>query len=470
MKILANILFLFLTTPTFSFVDPDSIGSLQIEYESAYSDMDFEQKFTTGDIFLSPETVQNILTDYKDQLDKDFEIKKYFADSVKFWFYIYTQFTSDFVVIHDKSNLSLIYNILDYRDFKNDKINRWTLYHLRNRLVSGYTFKLKKTLLRMSKKSPGKYNSEEKILYDKIKAQNPSISKGRKRRSKYLTFLANNIRTQTGQRNLIRDGVLRAAPYLNHLTNMAKNFKIPPQLLAIPFLESSFNPRAASKVGASGIWQIMPYIAKKFFPKPFGEGRYQQDYRNNIVVASVGAFHLLRENKQILKHWDLAIPAYNSGTKHIQLAQKKFGKKKANSLEFILKNYKHPHIGFASKNFYSEFTALAYVLSYRDIIYPGLKKFLTQSNSEYFIYLSKCKQKLKPKDYEIRDGDHKIDFFELNRGIHFKRDKNLGKGSILITQKKLSAKSFYQIKAKTYRRKLPIKWKTLVKNQSCSTK
>jgi membrane-bound lytic murein transglycosylase D len=97
------------------------------------------------------------------------------------------------------------------------------------------------------------------------------------------------LRSQTGQRDQIEKGIQRSSIYIHYLRDLAKNFNLPPELLAIPFLESSFNPKAESKVGASGIWQIMPYISGKLLSRD--KSKNAPDLRNNPIIASLAAFH-----------------------------------------------------------------------------------------------------------------------------------------------------------------------------------
>jgi membrane-bound lytic murein transglycosylase D len=147
---------------------------------------------------------------------------------------------------------------------------------------------------------------------------------------------------------MIHKGLLRSFAYDNFFKKHLKLFNLPKELLAIPFLESSFNRDATSRVNAAGMWQFMPYIGNLMMPKTTDN----VDYRYNPVVSTIAAFHLLKENKMILKSWDLAITAYNSGTKHLIRARRKFKNRTKNiNLSYVLKNYKHAHLGFASKNF-----------------------------------------------------------------------------------------------------------------------
>src|SRR5690606_910794 len=154
----------------------------------------------------------------------------------------------------------------------------------------------------------------------------------------------------TGQKNFIKSGIVESLPYQSFLFRLFADKKLPKELLAIPFLESSFNPRAHSKVSAAGAWQFMPLISSYFLPKR----TTILDYRFNVGLSSLAAAKLLDENHRILKSWDLAVTAYNSGTKHL-LKTKRELKRPDVTLEDVIKHSDSKHFGFASKNFYSEF-------------------------------------------------------------------------------------------------------------------
>ena len=52
--------------------------------------------------------------------------------------------------------------------------------------------------------------------------------------------------------------------YLPLMESIFRKKGLPIELTRIVFVESSFNIQAQSRVGASGLWQIMPIIGKKF--------------------------------------------------------------------------------------------------------------------------------------------------------------------------------------------------------------
>jgi membrane-bound lytic murein transglycosylase D len=253
---------------------------------------------------------------------------------------------------------------------------------------------------------------------------------------------------------------MRSIPFENFLYDYFSKKNLPRELLAIPFLESSFNPVAQSKVNALGAWQFMPFISKHFVPKR----RDNIDYRRSIGVSSISAAFLMEQNFKILKSWDLAVTAYNSGTKNI-LNTKKNLKKDRISLVDIIENGKSKSFGFASKNFYSEFLALVHTLAYRDEIFliPNFESELLENDLHFFI--SKCDAKLSHilKPYELEEIDsYNHHFYDFHKILH--------KGLIISSKLNLSKKYFFKLSNEQILKFKPIEWPKLVRNYNCSTK
>lgn len=456
--------FLLFSNIAFAWISPDVFESKYINLEESLLQKTLNNKFSTASSALADETVQYILVDSDQKISKDFEVPKYFQPSVRFWFSIYTQFSSKQVVIHDKDNLGIIYNIIDFSEIQNSDINKHAKAKLQTQLSIEYTRKLKRTLKRFSKKI-NKLSDEDKGILAAIRKVS-KIPKSKKKRNYFFKKLAQNIRTQTGQRDMIYKGMLRAKPYFPYLYKLIDSFKLPKEVLAITFLESSFNPNAYSKVGAAGAWQFMPYISSLFMPR---RSKYI-DYRLNIAVASISAFHLLKENKLVLRSWDLAIPAYNSGTKHLVRARKKFKKIKNISLEYILQHYKTAHIGFASKNFYSEFLALVHLLAYKDVIYPlkGFKNSKTHFNTMNLnIYITKCNSKPSKIFKLLKKSSPNIK--ELNTHFRYPKRK-VKRGNFYVSDITLTSRKFYKMNLKEITKIYPKKWKRLIRKKRCGRK
>lgn len=406
----------------------------------------------------SEDKFELIRKDPKNRILPDFDVPEYFTKRVHFWFNVYTLYPSSSVVLHDSENLDIVYNVIDFSELQNSIINSHTVYALQVRYTEERINLYKKAFNNLAKGlKSGEIEMRILKAIDKAGYKFPSKHK----RKKFFNKLSSNIRAQTGQRDNIKQGYINYLTFKPFMDKYFDIFKLPTELLAIPFLESSFNTKATSKVGATGIWQFMPFIGKLFMPVDKA-----QDSRNNPVISTLSAFHLLKQNKMILKRWDLAVTAYNSGTKHIIRARRKF-KKRDMSLEYMLTHYDHPHIGFASSNFYSSFLALVHTLAYKKELLgiDGSEKAEVVFNDPIRVYVSKCS--IKPDKIFKLLRKSSPDFNLLNR--HFKRTKrNYPKGTILISDVKLTSKKYYQLNDTQIRKNYPKSFKKLVRRYSCS--
>ncbi len=116
------------------------------------------------------------------------------------------------------------------------------------------------------------------------------------------------------------------------------------------FVESMFNPQAKSKVGAYGLWQIMPNTAKLYGLNVDENVDERGDTRRATHVAA----QLLAENYRSLQSWPLAINAYNSGQGTLQAAIRQLGTR---DIGTIIQQFRGGVYGFASRNFYPSFLA-----------------------------------------------------------------------------------------------------------------
>lgn len=409
------------------------------------------------------------LNDPKKRVRKEFQISSEYRSDVIFWYKIYNQFSSAHQVIHDMDDVRIVYESIDYSDLGSSALNRFVKSNLQVSYGEQQVRLIKKYLniLKIDLDSKSKGAQRLRGIIQKAK----TIPKEKNDREIFFTNLAKNIRIQTGQRDNIFQGLINSIPYQKFIFKTFKQFGIPKELLAIAFLESSFNPIARSKVNAAGIWQIMPYIGRRLFPTE----EKISDERFNPYLATLGAAHLFRQNIRITKRWDLAITAYNSGVGRILSAKKKYKRKfpgKKMTLNEMFVHFPSAGHGFASKAFYPSFLALVHTLAYQDQLFPlkGIDTRLVLKESppeDIYFYLLKCP--LKPS-YIMNHLKRKNETLKaMNR--HFKNiNKVAPRGSIFVSGVKLNKKKYKLVTDYYIKKKYPKHWIKLLKNQRCSTR
>lgn len=179
-----------------------------------------------------------------------------------------------------------------------------------------------------------------------------SIVKGRKKElAEKFKVSSHKIRLQMGLRDRMRKALYLSGKYINQMEDIFRKENLPIELTRLVYVESSFNVFAQSKVGASGLWQIMPSVAK--------ENRYiskNYDKRNHPIYATKLAARIMKQNYRAFKSWPLAVTAYNHGAAGVKRMIKK--NKTAKIEELVSSKNVTSSWGFASKNFYPCFLAV----------------------------------------------------------------------------------------------------------------
>lgn len=272
-----------------------------------------------------------------------FNVPAGMEERVQFWVKIYTQYTTHQGILHDSEHVSIVYDKVDFNSIEND-----------NSLTDRQKRKAKKDLVENKKKEI------RTRLANLEKVTDPTALTGEDLRLWNLFNLIDEknkfkeaahrkrLRFQLGQSDRFLQGIYYSGRYLKEMERIFKEKGLPIELTRLPFVESSFNVNARSRVGASGIWQFMRYTGRRFMRINFAV-----DERNDPLRATHAAARLFRMNYDMLGLWPLAVTGYNHGPAGVLRVTKKFAT--TNIADLVNERYRR--FGFASANFYASFLA-----------------------------------------------------------------------------------------------------------------
>ncbi len=254
------------------------------------------------------------------------------APATLFWTRVYTDLDSASGIIHDSRELDTVYQTLYLNpDAPPTEQNRDI-----EKMIESYRTAL---LTLASGKRRGLTAIEQQAL----------LPWGEKASKDEFQAAAERLRFQRGQSDRFKQGLARSKRWKKHIHEVFQERGLPPELAALPHVESSYNPFAISKAGAAGLWQFMPTTARRYLRVDEAVDERLDPYRSSEAAA-----HLLQQNYSVLKSWPLAITAYNHGLSGVRRAVRETG---TENLGEIVRAYENPSFGFASRNFYAAFLA-----------------------------------------------------------------------------------------------------------------
>jgi hypothetical protein len=266
--------------------------------------------------------------------------------NVAFWKQVYTEHGVGDFVLHDRDNLGVIYDVVRVTE----KTNQARAEQLAKPEIERLRGKYRDILMQLADGvTPEDLGDEGRRVAEMWVCPCARDS---------LRRAAENIRVQQGLREKVDEGLRRARGLMPQIVGILRRHDVPPELAALPLVESTFNPAAKSKAGAVGLWQFIRSTGKRYLTIT-----RKRDDRRDPIRATEAAAHLLKNNYNTLGSWPLAIVAYNHGHAGIQAASDAVGSK---AIEDIVARYNGPRFGFASKNFYAEFLAAL------DVVHPLL--------------------------------------------------------------------------------------------------
>lgn len=267
---------------------------------------------------------------------------------VDFWVRVYSEISTSEGFLHDSRDLSIVYRKMAFEPDITPRQRRDAVDEERKKIEA---------MLRRLASGTGNLSADEKRIKEAF---------GEDARPARFREAAGNVRFQLGQSDRFRQGLERSGIWEGHIATTFARLGLPPELAALPHVESSFDPTAYSKVGAAGMWQFMPATGKLYL-------RIDEavDERMDPFRATEAAAQLLEFNYNLLGSWPLALTAYNHGAAGMRRARDAMG---TTDIAVIARNYQSRTFGFASRNFYVSFLAALTIDRNPQEYFPGVKR------------------------------------------------------------------------------------------------
>ena len=266
---------------------------------------------------------------------------------VDFWIRVYSAIGTNEGFIHDQRNLAVVYETLRFAPDLPPAARQAQVEEVRLKY---------QLILAWLASGASPRDAEEQRVRDLW---------GQTTGTERLAQAVAEVRFQLGQSDRFRAGLERSGRWEPHIARTLAAAGLPPELSALPHVESSFDPEAYSKVGAAGLWQFMRSTARRYLRVDA-----QVDERLDPYRATEAAAQLLGYNYRVLGSWPLAITAYNHGAEGVRRARDALG---SDDIVHLVREYSAPLFGFASRNFYVSFLAALEVDRHRERYFPGLQ-------------------------------------------------------------------------------------------------
>lgn len=134
-----------------------------------------------------------------------------------------------------------------------------------------------------------------------------------------------------------------------------QEYGVPDDLKYLSVVESALNPKAVSRVGATGLWQFMPSTGGEYGLRT----NTAVEDRSNPVKSTDAAARHLRDLYKQFDDWALALAAYNSGAGRVNAAIRRAGSRNFWTIQ--------RYLPAETRNYVPAFIAATYICNYFQI-------------------------------------------------------------------------------------------------------
>lgn len=287
-----------------------------------------------------------------------FEVPLRLQPRVNFWIDIFTRYGKHHAVVHHRDYPQVIFGVFDFSAAAQE-LNPIALEKFRKGELNRFTAALSRDLEYLGS-GAAPQNDQQRRIVEKMRIVPGAARKYRD------TVRDDLIRSQTGIREKYIEAIARSGRYLPIIERIfVRDYGLPIELTRLPFVESSFDYKAYSSVGAAGIWQFMPRTARLYMTV-----NNTIDERRDPVIASEAAAKYLQSAFRRLGTWPLAVTSYNHGVGGVAKAVKRVG---TTNIASIIEFSGDRPFGFASNNFFPSLLAALHVYENYRTYFPGLE-------------------------------------------------------------------------------------------------
>lgn len=271
---------------------------------------------------------------------------------VDFWVKVFSTWGTSELVFHDRANPARVYSVISSRHSCDRSRSARSVEAERERIED-----ILRTLARKATWKEPAWTEEERAYLELF----PDRDADGIRRA------AGQVRCQTGNRDRFHEALRRFGRYRDDILTVLREHNLSEDILYLPFVESAYNPKAYSRAGAAGLWQIMPATARNLglqldatVDERFDPGRATRAAarylrRSTDVLMEVAGE--LDSSVQPSQVNPFVITSYNYGITGMARAIRSVGP----DYTKVLNEYRSRTFRTAVRNFYASFLAARYV-------------------------------------------------------------------------------------------------------------